>query len=145
MIVIQTSGYAGGGFDPYLSLFDGSGLQFLLDSNDDGGCGNVGADPNTHACLDSFLSILLAPGTYLVALTESGNAPLGPALSDGFLMDGAGDFTGGPFLDAQGNQRNGQWALQIDGADAASTPEPGTAALMFAGLVVSGRLFRKIR
>ncbi len=131
-IAITAFGYAGGvngagdtipscGFDTFISLFDASGPQFLLAVNDDGGCGVVQSDPVSGACFDSYMTLVLPAGAYLAALTQSGNPPLGPAFPDGFLMTGAGNFTGGPFLDAFGNQRDGHWAFDIANVDA---PEP---------------------
>ena len=124
---IRTLSAANGGFDPYLSLFDANGMQLLLDLNEDEpGCG----------CLDSLIT-LTTPGSYILALTQSGNFPVGPTLADGFSQQGNGNFTGGPFLDVFGDTRTGDWEVEINGPVSAPTgevPEPATAALLAAGL-----------
>lgn len=126
-VEIRTLSAANGGFDPYLSLFDANGIQLLLDLNEDEpGCG----------CLDSLIT-LTTPGNYILALTQSGNFPVGPTLADGFSQQGNGNFTGGPFLDIFGDTRTGDWELEINGPVSApnnQVPEPATAALLAAGL-----------
>src|ERR1019366_10737204 len=68
-----------GGFDTFFTLFAADGSQ--IDTNDDGGCGNVNS--GNGGCLDAWLSEDLAAGSYTLALTESGNDPMG-SLGDGF-------------------------------------------------------------
>jgi len=153
--IIRTWGYGGsgagtnaagqiilpGGFDPYLSLFDaGSSLLLstpLLAVNDNGGA-SVVPDPITGEFFDSYLDtaavpLTLTPGAkYWVVLTESPSSPLGSTYGDGFSGDGQGNYTGSiygcltaGFCDADGNQRNGNWALDISGVVSAHTvPEP---------------------
>jgi len=145
-VSIRTLSYASGGFDPVLSLFDAAGLQPLLASNEDapGTCGvDNPADISTGLCLDSALSLALPAGAYSLAITESFNYPLGPFLSSGFLMDGAGNFTGGPFLDVTGSQRTGDWVVQLNLPDPPA-PEPGSLLLSSAALLaLSLRRYRK--
>src|ERR1700689_1293302 len=62
----------GGGFDSLLSWFGADGS--LIDENNNG-CGL--ADSDNGACLDAFARPFLPAGTYTLALTESGNSPLG--------------------------------------------------------------------
>ena len=77
-----------GGFDPLLTLFDGSG-DYLGQYND-GLVGQVGSGPD--GTLDSYSSQLLAAGTYIIALTESPNQSAdSTTLASGFVG-------GGPFL-----------------------------------------------
>jgi hypothetical protein len=125
-----------GGFAPVVSLFDAAGnlLQF-----DDGGvapvgCGARAIDPASGFCLDGFIQGVLGPGSYTVILTEWDNTPNGPTLADGFLEDGNGDFTGGPFfLNAgAGFQRTSAWALDVSGIAA---PEPSPAILTVLALL----------
>jgi hypothetical protein len=131
---------AAGGFDPYLSLFDAAGSELLLATAEDGICGPQNRDHGN--CYDADLSISLSAGDYIVALTESGNFANGPTFADGFSASGAGDFTGGPFLDLFGNQQDGHWALDLREVDSASldptsVPEPqwlGCAGLAFLAL-----------
>ena len=60
--------------------------------------------------------MFLPAGSYILALTQSGNDPNGN-LSDGFTEQGQGDFTanGGcqAFCDIFGNTDNGNWAVDI--------------------------------
>ncbi len=134
-----------GGFDPVVSLFDSSGL-FLLE-NEDGNILDVGVDPASENAFDSFLEASLDPGDYRVALTQFDNFALGSTLSDGFAQEGIGDFTdffgcsNGSFCDADGNNRTGAWALDIQGVAPATqqpVPEPSTVVLMSSGLLGLG-------
>ena len=154
-IVARTFGYAGGtnaagtaiaagGFDPWLSLFDGSGN--LLASVDNGTCGQVGTDPVSGACLDSYIAQTLGAGSYTLILTESDNQPAGTSLSDGFTRTGQGDFTAsafgcasGPFCDVNGLNRTGDWAVDIDnvgGTQGAGVPEAPAVLPLGLSLIV---------
>jgi hypothetical protein len=113
-----------GGFDTFFTLFAGDGSQ--IDTNDDGGCGNVNA--GNGGCFDAWLSENLAAGSYTLALTQSGNDPMG-SLSDGFTEQGQGNFTCPQgFCDAFGDQQNGSWAVDILNVDSASQADAGSAA-----------------
>ncbi len=130
---------APGGFDTYLSLFDASGSQILLGLNEDrsGVCGvDSPADPVTGGCLDAGFTATLTAGRYFAVISQSGNSPIGPTLGDGFLMAGAGNYTGGPFLDIFGDQRTGNWAFDIAGVAVSDVPEPSTWAAVLAGLAL---------
>ena len=140
---------ARGGFDPIMALFNGSGT--LIDSNDDGGDGNVAADPETGQNWDVFLQASLLPGNYQVGLMQFDNFANGPNLSNGFFRDGSGNYTadfgcGAPaFCDISGatpfDQRNGQWAfdiLNVNASTVPAVPEPGTYAMLLAGLGLLG-------
>jgi hypothetical protein len=71
-----------GGFDPVLTLYDGSGTQ--LATNDDIDTGSF--------LFDSSIASPLAVGSYTLALTAYRNFPVG-TLADGF--DGGGNSFGG--------------------------------------------------
>lgn len=164
-VTLRSLGYAGGvnaagqtiargGFDTNLALFDNDG--WLINSNDDGFPGSVPADAENGFSWDAFLHVSLAPGDYKVTLMQFDNFANGPNLSDGFVRDGEGNFTasfgcgGTAFCDISGtapwNQRNNRWAFDVldvssatDGADPVSViPEPGTYAMMLAGLGLMG-------
>ena len=113
---------AGGGFDPILALFDGSGN--LIGQDDDGGPG-----------FDVLLTSLLAPGDYTVSLMAFSNFANGPNLSDGF--QNSGSF----------NNRGQYWAfdvLNVDGAtQVGAVPEPGTWAMMLLGFGATGFAMRR--
>jgi len=154
-VTIDTLGYGGGtnaassvipagGFAPVLSLFSENGgstfspSNLLLDTTFPSGSCSGNTDPGTGACLDVALSesALTTGDTYLVVLTENSNSPVAPTLGDGFTQAGSGDFTGpdfgcpdGSFCDPFGNDRTGNWAVDISGATSAQlagVPEPET-------------------
>jgi hypothetical protein len=144
-ILMRTWGYAGGtnvagqvisrgGFDPVLSLFDSTGM--LIGLNEDG-TGFVAPDPNTGAAFDSYLTRILTPGTYTLVLTQSDNSPNGPTFADGFHEQGNPNFTAmfactnGRFCDVTTDNRNGNWAVDIDNVAAAIFPN-GAYAVKYA-------------
>jgi hypothetical protein len=144
-VTLRTYSYAGGtnaagtviargGFDPILALFNSSGV--LIDENDDGGS-NVPADPLTGSTYDTFLSSLLAPGSYTVSVQAFSNFANGPNLSNGF--QGTGTFDG----------RSSFFAFDILGVEAATqvgaVPEPGTWAMMLVGFGAIGASMRRAR
>jgi len=114
-----------GGFDPTLSIFNGSGS--LVAVNRDAGCGSASREPITSYCWDSRIDASLTPGTYQVVLTESENLPLGPTVSIPFVYDGTGNFTASPsgspsngFWDYSLHRRTGSFSLDIRNVDSAS-------------------------
>ena len=141
-VTIQSWGFAGGtnaagtvipagGFATDLSLFDSSGNLITFDSGGvaPGGCSPRNIDPATNFCLDAYINTFLADGQYIVALTEDNNLPFGPTLSDGFLQQGQGNFTGpavgqpdGSFLLITADQRTSNWAVDISPVDTAEIP-----------------------
>lgn len=144
-VTLRTYSYAGGtnaagtviargGFDPILALFNSSG--FKIDENDDGGS-NVPADPLTGSNYDTFLTALLAPGSYTVSVQAFSNFANGPNLSDGF--QGTGTFNG----------RSSFFAFDILGVDTATqvgaVPEPRTWAMMLLGFSAVGYSMRRGR
>ncbi len=171
-----TTSYAGtGGFEPYLSLYLGDGTQ--MNPAQPGPCQPpLVVDIPTGICGDVYYPTTLSfpggvwgAGTYIVALTLYGNGGIGN-LGDGFFVtDVLGQPAGTNFsctesyqgipdpfsptdpfcsLSIPGVQRNGTWALQIDGVDSAqqltATPEPGTWAITLVGLAsLAARRFRK--
>lgn len=175
-VILRTWSYAGGtnaagqaipegGFDPILALFDSNGNY--IDQNDDGGCGVVAADSVTGNCWDTYLEVpSVQPGNYTVSVMLYPNFANGPTLSDGFAMQGQGNFTGshcgvpgGSFLDYAGGcvQRTSFWAFDILGAEAAGipsgppgppptgVPEPSELAFMMIGLLAVAFLSRRRR
>lgn len=148
-VKIRSLGYAGGtnaagnliaagGFDPVLSLYDSSGQA--IDFNDDG----IGAafDPVSGTASDSSLSLSLAAGKYIVYLTQYDN--FGPAnLALPFNFEGQPNFRNG-FVDFNGYQRTGNWALDINGVTTAgAVPEPATWMLMLLGFAAVGVAARR--
>jgi hypothetical protein len=135
---------ASGGFDPVISLFDGTGL--LIGLNNDGACPPLNTDPASGACFDALLHLVaLQPGAYTVVISESDNLPNGPTFADDFSRAGQGNFTcpsfvgtPGPFCDVFGNQRNGNYALDIIFTTPVSVPEPPLESLLGVALVAFG-------
>lgn len=142
VVGLSTTSYAGGGFSPVLSLFDlgNSGLLIGRDNGVD------------HPSGDATLSLSLAAGNYIVALTVFDNLAVGPRLSDGFLREGDNDFTRdlgapgntGSFLNVDGQPRTGNYNLVVNNVATASTftaiPEP--SSMLLAGLGILGAFAR---
>ena len=103
------SAIAAGGFDPYISVFTGSGpAAAFRASNDDGAC-----PPGTFSagsCFDSTLTLPALPaGTYTLALSSFENMSFAENLGAGTLADGfigIGSFGG----------RTASFAVDISGA-----------------------------
>jgi hypothetical protein len=157
-LIIRSYGYAGGtnaagttfsagGFDPIITLFDGS--NSLIAQNDDDGTGTVGVDPITGKHYDSYIQASVGPGSYTVALTQYDNFAAGSALLDGFLASSptftsAFHCSNGMFCDYTGANRTGQWAfdilninsgdLQLTPLSVVETPVPATLPLFASGL-----------
>jgi hypothetical protein len=140
-----------GGFDPWLAIFDSSGV--LKASDDNGTCVQVGTDSDTGACLDSFISQSLPAGNYTLVLSQSDNSPFDGNLSDGYTRTGQTDFTSSfgcsnsAFCDVNADNRTPNWAVDIDNVKSSSlpggaAPEPATLLLLgggFAGILVLRR------
>lgn len=129
-----------GGFDPNLGVYNAQGDQLAF--NDDGGSSQVNADPNTHNDWDASLTTTLTPGTYYLALAQYQNEVIGGNFRNGFTNDGNPDYTRAfvqngrgsaqaPFVDEQGNQRTGNYTLNITAA-----PVPEASTLVSTGLLL---------
>lgn len=159
-VTLRTYSYAGGtqadgnvvsagGFDPILALFDSTGG--LIVQNDDGI--GVPVDPVTTFGFDTLLSTSLAAGSYTVSVMQFANSALGPTLSDGFNLDGTGNFTSisgcSNFCDVGGNNRTGEWAFDVLNVESAVTPPmtpiplPASLPLLVAALGAFGLMRRQ--
>jgi len=122
---------AEGGFQPYLSLFNGSGA--FLASTFFGVTCPAGANINSisGACFDVSLDGgVLAPGTYQIAMSSFINLSLAENFGSGTLADG---FSG------LGNLFPGEdlhYAFDVVLTSAEAVPEPGSAVLVFCGLLL---------
>lgn len=135
-----------GGFVPVLSVFNASTGALLASDGGDGACsGSMMMDPGTSMCDDANLMLTLTTGSYIVAVSEFFNVPVGPNLSDGFLEQGQGNFTGptcgttGAFYEtdvAPCVQRTGNFALNIT-----NVPEPSDLWLAIPAIAFG--LFRR--
>lgn len=147
-----------GGFDPILAVFDSSGA--FIGSNDDGSCSEVGTDPSTLDCYDTFLQLSLAAGDYEVAVSQFDNFALGDK-SDGFTYDSdpnSSNFTTTfgcsnlRFCDVNADNRTANWNFDILNVDSAvqrppngEIPLPAAAPLLVAGLAGLGWAARRRR
>ncbi len=135
-----------GGFVPVISVFNASTGLLLASDGADGVCsGAMTADSITGMCDDANLMLSLGSGSYIVAVSEFFNVPVGPNLSDGFLEQGQGNFTGqtcgttGAFYEtdlATCVQRTGNFTL-----DVTTVPEPSD--LWFALPAIAFGLLRR--
>ncbi len=132
VLTITSTGYAAGGLDPVLSLYDAAGNA--VDFNDDNG-----VNPDSQ-----LIETTLTTGRYRVFLTQYDN--FGPAsLALPFNFEGQHNFRGG-FIDYYGNQRTGFWSLDITGGFAATAvPEAATWGMMIAGFGLVGAAARRRR
>jgi hypothetical protein len=146
-VLLTTTSYGSGGFVPVLSIFNSAGT--LVTSNGaDGVCqGGMMPSSSTGMCDDALIMTNLAAGSYTIAISEFFNVPNGPNISDGFLMQGQGNFTGatcgttGAFYQtdvAPCVQRTGNFAATFS-----SVPEPATACLLGLPLLVFGLARRR--
>ncbi len=163
-VTLRTLSYSGGtningtvvpegGFDPYLALFDSTGV--LISDNDE--APDAPPSPVTGSAYDAFIQQTLAPGAYALSLSQFNNTAIGPDLSSGFLEAGSGNFTAafgcsnGSFCDIDGNNRTNAWAVDILNADSASgpggpiepVPEPATPSLV-GGVLIGAGLFGEV-
>ena len=132
-----------GGFDTYVSLFNGTGdAATSLASNDDGVCPPGNPAP---ACHDSTLVMAsLAAGSYTMVLSVFDNFSFAENFGSGTLGDG---FIGlGDYFDAaSGTVRTSNYAVDISapGLVAAPVPEPAAwpigAAVLLAFVVTNIR------
>jgi hypothetical protein len=133
---------ASGGFAPVLTLFlQGFGpLVLARGSSRTCGAGSGNADPTSGFCWDANFSEWLSAGEYDLVLSQDGNEALGQSLAEGYQRTGEHDYTGWDYLgqadrrfvQVDGTQRTGFWALDITGAPI-DLPEPGTALLALLG------------
>lgn len=166
-ITLQTYGFGGGadaagttiapgGFDPFVGLFYGTGMDapFVAGTSDilgnyTPGCppaGTVTVGTVAGQCGDVTLTVSGLPaGTYTVMLTDAGYLPAAVFETNGTLADGFIDLTGGVFqtcVDANNcNTDDGDYALDVtvDSGTALVTPEPQSIELVeIAGVMTVG-------
>lgn len=152
-----TRGIAPGGFAPVLALFGDSAelLQVAHGSVNVCSAGIGAADPVSGYCWDARLTLAGAvAGHYTLVLSQDGNEPWGPTLTDGYSQQGLPDYTApyninnlaGRFFDIVGRQRSNRFAVEISAPNSPAVPEPGSAWMLIAGLAllpVASRFFRR--
>ena len=140
-------GVAAGGFAPVLTLFEASaGLLQVAQGN--AACSNAGApgSPQVGFCWDASLTLVAVnAGHYTLVLSQDGNNALGQSLAEGFSQAGMPDYTslyngvpGSHFIQVDGVQRSGHYALEISAPLSPAVPEPGTPLMLLAGLAGLG-------
>ena len=142
-------GIPGGGFAPVLTLFqDGYGLLQVAQ-------GNAACSPAAALlgyCWDATFTLsVVNAGHYTLVLSQDGNDALGQSLAEGYSQTGNPDYTsiydapGSRFMQIDGTQRNGHYALEITAPLSPAVPEPGAALMLLAGLAGLARMHRRAR
>ena len=164
-VVLRTLGYGGGvsassqvvtagGFESVLQVYaanTGIAQGGPIQPGPDPTCSFRTPDPQrNNFCQDAYFGGFLSAGSYILALTQSPNDPLGN-LSDGFFYRDVvpdANFNSG-FIGSGPFQGTSHWAVDLLFVDAASeqtsTPEPGAAFLAATALAVMGMRSRRRR
>ncbi|WP_394752696.1 DVUA0089 family protein [Crenothrix sp.] len=119
---------SGGGFNPYLAIFDESGA-LIKDTS--------GKNESEESIIANYGTLLA--GTYTLALTQFDNIAVGTYLSEGFADDYVlASFDPTPFT-TMGGGGSSHWAVDILTADTAtSVPAPEALTLTLLGLIGYG-------
>jgi hypothetical protein len=122
LVTFDSNGHAASGVDPYFTLFSGSGAAATFVESNFAQAFSTGGD--------FLISMILAPGTYQVALGAFANMSFAENLGLGTLGDGF-IAIGEPAL-----LGNYYYELAITTPDAAAVPEPSTLLLIGGGASV---------
>ena len=121
----SSTGYLTGGIDPWVSIFSGSDFSAIFAGSNGDHAQTIGGDFD--------LNLLLSAGDYILAISAYQNMSFAENLGIGSLADG---FTG--IVDSFG-LGNGAYSVTLtQDADNGSVPEPSTASLALAGLLLAG-------
>ena len=171
-VTVQTWGFGGGtnatgaiiapgGFDPFIGIFDGTGPSASIATDGLGdpygtsdvlsnfagfaGCPLAGTVNlgGSSICGDITMSLLLAPGSYTLLLSDADYIP-NAVFDNGTLGEGFTDFTGGALqtcnTDATGSTTcaddSANWAFDITTkSKTVNTPEPQSFLLLASALL----------
>ena len=132
----------GGGFNPYLSLWEQSTGNWVFGTGD--------KDIVDEAVISSTASYsygTLLAGNYILALSQYDNVAAGANLSEGFAADlEQASFAGSLPFTLNGGGGSGHWALDINKVDSASlraVPLPGAFGFMVSGLLGLAAITRR--
>ena len=132
----------GGGFNPYLSLWEQSTGNWVFDT-----ATKNTADEAVISSTASYSYGTLLAGNYILALSQFDNVAAGANLSEGFGADlGLASFAGSPPFTLNGGGGSGHWAVDIQNVDSASiraVPLPGAFGFMVSGLLGLAALIRR--
>ena len=132
----------GGGFNPYLSLWEQSSGNYVFGTADK----NI-ADEAVISNASSYPYDKLSAGYYILALSQFDNVAAGTNLSEGFAADlDLVSFAGSLPFTLNGGGGSGHWALDINNVDSASiraVPLPGAIGFMVSGLLGMAALTRR--
>jgi len=144
-VKVWTDGFMSGiNFDPITAVWSMPSGDLIGENDDD----DTIAPGQTY--YDSGLVFdTLAAGDYLFTIAAYPNFANGSLLSDGFAYDGEtpipiGDWCQ-PASDDCTDQKGTFWSVHLSGVDSVTppVPEPGTYALMLAGLGALGMIARR--